>query len=299
MSAPMQPPFRQAPVRPAAYAPPEGRVRELVTPEGVDLRLTLAEGGERVAAFLLDCAIIIGALIVMTIAVLLIAFATQFSPGQLLVIIWIMASFFLRNFYFIAFELTPRAATPGKRALGLRVAMRNGGPLTAEAIFSRNAMREIELFLPLSLLAAAGAGVDAWINLMGLIWCLVFVLFPLFNKDRLRVGDLVGGTWVVRSPKRVLDVDLTSVENTAVVTFTTEALNVYGVKELSVLEDVLRRKDPAVMRSVAERIRGKIGMRDTGIRDLEFLQAYYTALRGHLESRLLFGRRRRDKYDAP
>jgi len=300
MSAHLNRPVGAQPaVRPAAYLPPEGRVRELVTPEGVDLRLTLAEGGERVAAFLLDCAIIIGALIALSIAVLLVAFATSFAPGELLVVVWIMASFFLRNFYFIAFELTPRAATPGKRVLGLRVAMRNGGPLTAEAIFSRNAMREIELFLPLSLLAAAGAGVDGWINLMGLVWCAVFVLFPLFNKDRLRVGDLVGGTWVVRAPKRVLDVDLSGVENTAVVAFTSEQLDVYGVKELNVLEDVLRRKDPAVMRSVAERIRGKIGMRDTGIRDLEFLQAYYTGLRGHLETRLLFGRRRRDKYDAP
>jgi len=288
-----------APVRPAAYLQPEGRVRELVTPEGVGLRLTLAEGGERVAAFLLDCAIIVGALIAVTIAILLVAFATQFTPGQLLLVVWILASFFLRNFYFIAFELTPRAATPGKRALGLRVAMRNGGPLTAEAIFSRNAMREIELFLPLSLLAAASAGIDGWVNLMGLIWCAVFVLFPLFNKDRLRIGDLVGGTWVVRAPKRVLDVDLTGVENVAAVAFTPEQLNVYGVKELSVLEDVLRRKDPAVMRSVAERIRGKIVMRDPGVPDMEFLQAYYRGLRGHLESRLLFGRRRRDKYDVP
>ena len=34
-------------------------VRELVTPEGVDLRLTLADGGERVSAFLLDVVFIL------------------------------------------------------------------------------------------------------------------------------------------------------------------------------------------------------------------------------------------------
>jgi len=40
------------------------------------------------------------------------------------------------------------AATPGKRILGIRVAARNGKALTAEAVFARNAMRELEVFLP-------------------------------------------------------------------------------------------------------------------------------------------------------
>ncbi len=47
-----------------------------------------------------------------------------------------------------------------------------------------------------------------WGNIAALIWFAIFALFPFFNKDRLRVGDLVGGTWVVRAPKRVLDADL-------------------------------------------------------------------------------------------
>jgi uncharacterized RDD family membrane protein YckC len=273
----------------------DARTRELVTPEGVDLRLALPDAGERVAAFFIDIAIIIGTLIAATILILLLAAATSWSPKEGLMIVWLLAFFFLRNFYFVAFELTPRAATPGKRALGLRVAARNGGPLTAEAIFARNAMRELELFLPLSFLATSSIGVDAWIRLIGTVWCAVFVLFPLFNRDRLRVGDLVGGTWVVRAPKRVLDVDLAD-DGTPHVAFTAEALDAYGIKELNVLEDVLRRRDPAVIRAVAERIRAKIGM-TADIPDLEFLQAYYKALRAHLESRLLFGRRRRDKHD--
>src|SRR5215467_14866707 len=99
---------------------------------------------------------------------------------ELLFALWFLVFFFLRNFYFMAFELTPRAATPGKRALGIRVTMRDGGPLTAEAVFARNATRELELFLPLSLLAAPGVGVDAWVALMGIVWCAVFVFFPLF-----------------------------------------------------------------------------------------------------------------------
>jgi hypothetical protein len=50
------------------------------------------------------------------------------------------------------------------------------------------------------------------------------------------------------------------------------------------------------MEAVAARIRKKIGYQ-LNVPDGEFLSAYYIALRGRLESRLLFGRRRRDKYE--
>jgi uncharacterized RDD family membrane protein YckC len=278
------------------YTPPEGRVRELVTPEGIDLRIVLAEAGERAAALLLDLAIIMGVLVGVTIALAIMGAALNFATEELIEIVWLLVFFFLRNFYFTFFELTPRAATPGKRAMGLRVAMRDGGALTAEAIFLRNVMREVELFVPITLVFAVGFSDDGWAYLMALIWCGVFMLFPLFNKDRLRVGDLVGGTWVVRAPRRLLDIDLASDEVETEGLFSAEALDAYGVKELTVLEDVLRRRDPATMKAVAERIQFKTGARPFGS-PLEFLQAYYKALRLHLESRLLYGKRRRDKYD--
>jgi hypothetical protein len=50
------------------------------------------------------------------------------------------------------------------------------------------------------------------------------------------------------------------------------------------------------MRAVAARIRAKIGYPD-GDPDEAFLLAFYAALRKHLESRLLLGKRKRDKYD--
>lgn len=271
------------------------RVREMVTPEGIDLKLALPQASERIAAFLIDVAIMVAALIVGSLVIILLAIGTSWSPREVLVTLWLLVFFFLRNFYFIAFELTPRAATPGKRALGIRVAMRSGGPITPEAIFLRNAMRELELFLPISFMAAPGVGVDALLAVIGTVWCGVFVLFPLFNRDRLRVGDFVAGTWVVRSPRRVLGIDLAD-DNAPAIAFSREALEAYGIKELNVLEDVLRRRDPAVIKAVAERIRAKIGVQ-ANEPDLEFLLAYYKALRAHLESRLLFGRRRRDKYD--
>jgi hypothetical protein len=198
----------------------------------------------------------------------------------------------------MAFELTPRGATPGKRALGLRVATRNGEPLGFDAIFARNAMRELELFVPLSFLLVYGREAGGWGALAGLVWCAVFVFFPMLNRDRLRIGDFVAGTWVIRSPKRTLELDLAANERTSGIVITQAEADVYGVRELSVLEEVLRRKDDATMQAVAARIRAKIKRaKAQGETDQAFLEAYYLALRTRLEGRMLFGHRRRDKHD--
>jgi uncharacterized RDD family membrane protein YckC len=289
-----------------AITPPQTFERELITPEGVDLRLRLAEASERASAFLLDAAIIVGVLVVMTIVLVLALIGTKGKGSQAIVVLWLFGSFVLRNLYFILFELTPKAATPGKRILGLRVAARSGGRLTADAIFGRNAMRELEVFLPLSFLLVRARDVDAWIALFGALWCAVFVFFPLFNRDRLRVGDLVAGTWVVKTPKLKLLRDLATRDISnfdgggRALAFTSAQLDAYGVKELQVLEEVLRRYDAATVRAVADRIRAKIGwIAGAGEGDGDFLDAYYRALRGRLEGRLLFGRRRKDKHDAP
>ncbi|MGT2468742.1 hypothetical protein ACVOMV_34490 [Mesorhizobium atlanticum] len=71
-------------------------------------------------------------------------------------------------------------------------------------------MREIEVFLPLSILAArASADVaDTLTTIFGLVWALLFSLFPLFNRDRLRIGDLLAGTWVVEAAEMALVEDL-------------------------------------------------------------------------------------------
>jgi len=276
------------------------RERELITPEGVDLRLKLAEMSERATAFFIDIAIMIGTLVVFTTLAFFLGAAVGESSDEVILIIWLLGFFCLRNFYFMAFELTPRGATLGKRAVGLRVATRNGGQLGFDAIFARNALRELELFLPLSFLLVYSREVGGWGALAGLVWCAIFVFFPLFNRDRLRVGDFVAGTWVIRAPKRALELDLAAGEKASEYSFSRAEVDVYGVKELSVLEDVLRRKDPATMSAVAARIRAKIKRNRAQIEsDEAFLDAYYRALRARLETRLLYGYRRRDKFDQP
>ncbi|MGZ3371185.1 MAG: RDD family protein, partial [Caulobacteraceae bacterium] len=108
-------------------------LRSLVTPEGVDLRLRLAEVGQRLSALILD-ELIMGAVFVgCTIAGLIgLAALHNLAGAETLLVAWLLAGFLLRNFYFIAFELSARAATPGKRRCGLRVTARNGGRLTAD-----------------------------------------------------------------------------------------------------------------------------------------------------------------------
>lgn len=278
----------------------QGR-RHLVTPEGVDLQVELADVGARIGAFAID-------LIVITLTLFAAAFALSsmsLYSGELAFIIFVLIAFILRSFYFTLFELGRRAATPGKMALKIRVAARGKARLSAASVFARNALREIGFFLPIAFIFGIGSGgVDGWMSLLASIWAGIFLLFPLFNKDRLRVGDLVAGTWVVRAPRPMLAADLVTTdkpENEAIFAkfaFTPAQIDTYGIKELHVLEDVLRARDTDVLRDVASRIRTKIGwVWEEGESDVAFLSAYYAALRGRLESKMLMGVRRKDKFD--
>lgn len=295
------PPPAPGPAKPILGAGEGGALlRTLVTPEGVGLRLVLASAGERLGAFLLDLAVIAAVLVALTLGAITLGLG---GGAEMAGVIWLLGFFLLRNFWFALFELRPKAATPGKRALGIRVAARSGGRLTADAILARNLLRELELFLPLSVLTIQGTRADTWLVLLGLGWAGIFLAFPLLNRDRLRVGDMLAGTWVVRAPRQSLLPDLAAPATVPwgapaeTLTFTPSQLDVYGIKELHVLEDVLRQRDPAALHLVAERIAAKLQWQRGREADAEFLQAFYAALRGHLERGLLFGQRKVDKHD--
>jgi hypothetical protein len=156
--------------------------------------------------------------------------------------------------------------------------------------------------MPISILFAdsGDGGVESWMYLLGFTWAAIFVFFPLFNKDRLRIGDLVGGTLVVRTPKRKLSRDMADdgAARLAAYSFTPAQVDAYGAKELHVLESVLRQQSRETMRAVADRIARKIDWTPRPEdNDRDFLSAYYAALRGRLEQRLLMGKRRKDKHD--
>lgn len=278
------------------------RQRTLITPEGLELRLELASVGQRLGALILDLLILGGIMLAVIVVLLLLGSAVGRHAGEVVMIAFFLGMFLLRNGYFLAYEMSAKAATPGKRIVGLRVAARDGGRLRFDAVFTRNALRELELFLPLSMMFAAPftGNVGGWIYLLGLIWCGVFVFLPVFNADRLRAGDLVAGTWVLRAPRQKMLRDMADdgALHRIAFDFTPAQLDVYGVKELQVLEQVLRTGDRSTVRAVADRIATKIGYVRGDAPDVEFLRAYYHGIRERLESRLLMGRRRKDKFDS-
>lgn len=297
-----------AQTRPRGYltnAHDERMWREVTTPEGAVIRLRLADAGERAAALLIDAGIMLVTLIVGS---LIIAFGVPdgyFGDwAEVSQILFNLFFFLLRAFYFTIFEMGRRAATPGKRIMKLRVVAREGRQLTANAIFARNVMRELEVFLPFSLLffGLGGDSVNGMTNLLVLLWLAVFVFMPIFNRDKLRGGDLVAGTWVIRNPKLELSHDVAThaaVGQSDDFAFSEEQLQTYGEHELQVLEDVLRNGTPEVKAAVATRIRARIGWEPAvGESNAAFLDAFYKQLRKTLETRMLFGNRKKDKFDT-
>jgi uncharacterized RDD family membrane protein YckC len=295
------------------------RQRAIVTPEGVPLVVELADRGSRAAAFMLDVVFITLIMVVGLVALIFTAEVLRVWA----IVIGILGFFLLRIFYFPVTELTGRGATWGKRILGLKVIDRQGGPLKPESIVVRNLMREVEVFMPLTALAVPSlTGFESTEQLLMLCWIGIFTLMPLFNRDGLRVGDLVAGTLVIAAPKAALLPDLTQrqartsvpvtrgreAEAAAPYRFTPAQLGHYGIYEVQTLEAVLRRAEAgsqAGRQEIAKRIRAKIGWpaadqvtpETQGLDATAFLEAFYAAQRAHLERRMLFGHRRKDKHD--
>ena len=289
----------------------EGRrrkVRNIVTPEGVTLDVDIADRGERLGAFLIDVLFWIGGTIL--IYVMLIVALSAGVRSTIAVTAVLFIAFVLRNLYFIHFELAWQGSTPGKHFTGLKVIDRNGGELTPAAIVARNLTREVEFFLPLSVLLSlpATAGGQTWQNLSLLAWTLAMSALPLFNRDNLRAGDLIGGTIVIALPKRVLAQDLTNavvqsqaLGAAAAFAFTRTQLATYGAYELQVLEEMLRRSPSAdterLHADIAQKIANKIHWtsRIAPGEAKRFLEAFYAAERAELERGQLFGQFRDDK----
>jgi len=281
--------------------------REIVTPEGVPIMVELADYGERLSAFFLDWLLWMLAMIVVFVSIVLaIGTARSELSAQLAISVALFMAFIIRNMYFVFFEIAWRGATPGKRAVGLRVIDRQGGPLLPTAVIARNLTREVEMFLPLGVLLTGGRGATGsvdWEQLTLAIWMLFFAVLPAINRDRMRGGDLIAGTMVIALPKRALSSDL--VEAAARFSFTEQHLRAYGAFELQVLEELLRRPDSPesrrVLNDVCDKICRRIGWTDpVPPADVAvFLRDFYTAERAFLEREQLFGKGRADKYARP
>ncbi|ANH67692.1 RDD family protein [Mitsuaria sp. 7] len=163
---------------PATPAPRIDTLSPAETPEGIVLSLRPAGLVSRTMAFLLDLFIrlILDLVLVMSLG----AFGGLGGLGFGLMLI---GMFLIEWLYPIAFELGRSGATPGKQAVGLRVVMDTGLPVTPAASVTRNLLRVAD-FLPLAY--AFG------------------IVTMLLNRDCKRLGDLAAGTLVVYAQPVVL-----------------------------------------------------------------------------------------------
>ncbi len=114
-------------------------IRRVETPEGVELSLRVAGPVARALAWGADSLIKYGALwgLLMALAVL-----DQGGFG-----LWLIALFLTEWFYPALFEVYAGGATPGKKALGLKVIHADGTPVDWPAALIRNLLRAAD-FLP-------------------------------------------------------------------------------------------------------------------------------------------------------
>ena len=156
---------------------------EAETPEGIVLELRPAGLVARFYAFLIDFVIRLGVLW---------AVATTTLPlGGIGVAFALILFFVLEWFYPVVFELMRGGATPGKRAMRLKVVMDNGLPITPAASFTRNLLRAAD-FMPF----LYGFG----------------LLSMLLRKDFKRLGDLAAATLVVHQGRPTASSTLDQVE---------------------------------------------------------------------------------------
>lgn len=150
----------------------------LLSPEKAVLQYRLAGIGSRASAHLLDLMIVLSALVLLALGFLLISATSQIGPlikpflGAIMAIIFTLGPIF----YFVLFEGFWNGQTLGKKAMGLRVRMVDGTPITLAAAFARNVVRFGDFFPAL--------------YLVGLV--------AMFTNPRSqRLGDIIAGTVVL------------------------------------------------------------------------------------------------------
>lgn len=148
--------------------------------EGVEVRVRIAGPLTRGMAlgidFLIQSAILIGLVIIFSVSG--IGLGWNVSQGMIL-----LAAFFMNWWFPVLFEAGKRGATPGKRAMGLRVVQTSGAPITFGQAVVRNFLRFADSFPSIPGMPIPSMG-------FGLASCLATKRFQ-------RLGDLAAGTLVI------------------------------------------------------------------------------------------------------
>lgn len=211
------------------------------TPEGILLEMRPAGLSARF------CAIVIDRLICT--AILYISVFVVGIFGGIGVAFWFILGFALEWFYPVFFELGKHGATPGKRAMDLKVVMDNGLPITPRASITRNLLRAVDLF-PLAYGSA--------------------IVCVLLRPDSKRLGDLAAATLVVHQPRPAPKATLEMVapiaparplsprDQAAVISLAARAptLTVERLDELAALAHSVQGTEPRQSADVTRRVLG-------------------------------------------
>lgn len=285
-------------------AGPQVRLAEFVPPEGVPIRLEVSGLGARFGAQILDIILTFLALLAFMFALI----SADIVDGPAVVSIGALLFFALRVPYYVAAEILWNGQTLGKRILGIRVVSGDGRSLTAHAVTLRNLMKEMEIFVPGTMLLA-GPALDGWSVFGLLVWIAILLAVPLTNRHRQRLGDILANTVVVNQPRPVLLPELAGSAGAQGYAFLPHHLDHYGRYELQTLESLLRVNSAALkgaargrhhsnLRKVCDAIVNRISyeQRIPDGRVEAFLNDFYTTQRAYLENRRLFGDAREDKF---
>ena len=296
--------LRRHPADPLAHG--RRMIKGFTPPEGVPIAFDVAGLGGRFVAQLADILITFAALM----GVMAILYLSDLLPLSAVIGIGAILFFAIRVPYYTLSEILMNGQTLGKRLAGMRVIAADGRSLSPHSVTVRNLMKEMEVFVPGTLLLVAST-LDTAMIIALLAWITILLAVPLTNRNRQRLGDILAGTYVVMLPTPVLLPELTEAadETGGAFRFLPHHLDHYGRFELQTLEALLQvpvetltrhaaRRHTENLRKVSQTIAGRIGY-EKRIQPEEahaFLLAFYRTQRAYLENRKLFGDAREDKF---
>ncbi len=172
--------------------------------DNIALDLPLAGVGSRILAGSIDLLLVtvVGGLLLIILAMGLNLIGLS---GGWVIVVLVLAQFFLQTSYFALFEIATRGQTPGKRALRLRTVGSSGGTPTTGAFVIRNLVRVVDIMI----------GVPA---------------MAIDSQSR-RLGDHLAGTLVVHEERPEEEVTLGEVPAQ------------WSARQVALVESYLRRAD--------------------------------------------------------
>jgi uncharacterized RDD family membrane protein YckC len=236
------------------------------SPEGVELELPIAGPAPRIAAYSIDLALILVMLVAVLVTFALAQpaaswFAERFASWRTraaagdsksmaimapLLLAFVLATYFGELVYFSLWEIATRGLTPGKYLVGLRVVGREGQPVDAKAVLTRNVLRAVDV-LP----SAYAIGLVAMLT----------------SKYGQRLGDHAAGTLVIRTDRVAAPEALVLPPDLEPLALSREQLAVLGARELTLVRGTLRRlhetqdaQRRALLRQVANTLAARLGV---------------------------------------